>query len=133
MLAEFCVDALQEALTKWGKPEIFNTDQGSQFTSQSFLKPLIDNEIKISMDAKGRALDNIFIELFWRTIKYEHLYLRAYSDGRELQEGLSNYFRFYNQDRKHQSLSYQTPMSWYEKGAEREESTISLPNDTSLN
>ena len=132
LLADFCVDALQEALTKWGKPEIFNTDQGSQFTSQAFLSPLINNEIKISMDGKGRALDNIFIERFWRTIKYEHLYLRAYSDGRELQEGLSNYFQFYNQDRKHQSLGYQTPTSWYEKGVEREKSTISLPNDTSL-
>ncbi len=138
LLADFCrsagaVDALQEALTKWGKPEIFNTDQGSQFTSQVFLSPLINNEIKISMDGKGRALDNIFMERFWRTIKYEHLYLRAYSDGRELQEGLSNYFRFYNQDRKHQSLGYQTPTSWYEKGVEREKSTISLLNNTSLN
>ncbi len=84
LLADFCVDALQEALTKWGKPEIFNTDQGSQFTSHAFLNPLIDGEVKISMDAKGRALDNIFIERFWRTIKYEHIYMRAYADGREL-------------------------------------------------
>jgi len=132
LLADFCVDALQEALTKWGKPEIFNTDQGSQFTSHAFLSPLIDKEIKISMDGKGRALDNIFIERFWRTIKYEHIYLRAYSDGRELQEGLSNYFRFYNQDRKHQSLGYQTPTSWYEKGVERRKSAILTPNGTSL-
>ena len=132
LLADFCVDALQEALTKWGKPEIFNTDQGSQFTSHAFLSPLIDKEIKISMDGKGRALDNIFIERFWRTIKYEHIYLRAYSDGRELQEGLSNYFRFYNQDRKHQSLGYQTPTSWYEKGVERMKSAILTPNGTSL-
>ena len=132
LLADFCIDTLQEALTKWGKPEIFNTDQGSQFTSQAFLSSLIDKEIKISMDGKGRALDNIFIERFWRTIKYEHIYLRAYSDGRELQEGLSNYFRFYNQDRKHQSLGYQTPASWYEKEVEREKSTILLPNNTSL-
>ncbi len=78
LLADFCVDALQEALTKWGKPEIFNTDQGSQFTSQMFLKPLIDNEIKISMDGKGRALDNIFIERFWRTVKYERSAVAAY-------------------------------------------------------
>jgi len=133
LLADFCVDALQEALTKWGKPEIFNTDQGSQFTSHLFLKPLIDNEIKISMDGKGRALDNIFIERFWRTIKYEHLYLRAYADGRELHDGLSDYFRFYNQDRKHQSLGYQTPAVWYTKGVERGKSTILLPKDTSLN
>lgn len=132
LLADFCVDALQEALNKWGKPEIFNTDQGSQFTSQLFLKPLIDNEIKISMDGKGRALDNIFIERFWRTIKYEHIYLRAYADGRELDKGLSAYFRFYNQDRKHQSLGYQTPGEWYIKGLERGKSTILLPDDTSL-
>lgn len=133
LLADFCVDALQEALTKWGKPEIFNTDQGSQFTSHLFINPLIDNNIKISMDSKGRALDNIFIERFWRTIKYEHLYLRAYEDGRELHDGLSNYFRFYNQDRKHQSLGYQTPAAWYTKGVEGEKSAIALMNATSLN
>lgn len=101
LLADFCVNALQEALTKWGKSQIFNTGQGSQFTSHSSLKPLANNEIEISMDSKGRALDNIFIERFWPvrrcgTIKYEPLYLRAYADGRELDEGLSNYFRFYN-------------------------------------
>jgi len=132
LLADFCVEALQEALTNWGKPEIFNTDQGSQFTSHAFLNPLTDNEIRVSMDGKGRALDNIFIERFWRTIKYEHIYLRAYSDGRELQQGLSNYFRFYNQDRKHQSLGYQTPATWYGKGVGREKSAISLLNNTSL-
>lgn len=113
LLADFCVDALEESLSKWGKPEIFNTDQGSQFTSHDFLKPLIGNEIKISMDSKGRALDNIFIERFWRTIKHEHLYLRAYPDGRSLHQGLSAYFQFYNQERKHQSLGYQTPAEWY--------------------
>jgi len=90
------------------------------------------------MDSKGRALDNIFIERFWPvrrcgTVKYEHLYLRAYADGRELHEGLSNYFRFYNQDRKHQSLGYQTPAVWYTEGVERGKSAISLLNDTSLN
>lgn len=118
LLADFCVDALKEALTKWGKPEIFNTDQGCQFTSQVFLNPLIDNKVKISMDGKGRALDNIFIERFWRTVKYEHIYLRAYADGRELHNGLHEYFRFYNQDRKHQSLGYQTPIVCYTKGLE---------------
>ncbi len=104
LLADFCVDALKEALSKWGKPQIFNTDQGSQFTSHDFLTPLISNGIAVSMDSKGRALDNIFIERFWRTIKYEHLYLRAYSDGHSLHQGLTEYFRFYNHDRKHQSL-----------------------------
>ena len=121
LLADFCIDALREALTKWGKPEIFNTDQGSQFTSHSFINPLIDKGVKISMDSKGRALDNIFIERFWRTIKYEHLYLRAYADGRSLQHGLTDYFRFYNQERKHQSLGYQTPSQWYERGKEGKE------------
>jgi putative transposase len=116
LLADFCVDALNEALIKWGKPEIFNTDQGNQFTSQSFLSPLIDNDIRISMDSKSRALDNIFIERFWRTIKYEHIYLRAYRDGQELNKGLTEYFRFYNQERKRQSLVYQTPAAWYEGG-----------------
>lgn len=124
LLADFCVDALEESLTKWGKPEIFNTDQGSQFTSGNFLKPLISNEIKVSMDSKGRALDNIFIERFWRTIKYEHLYLTAYADGRSLHQGLNDYFRFYNQERKHQSLGYQTPAEWYKKGEETEKVQI---------
>lgn len=97
LLAAYCINALEESLSKWGKPEIFNTDQGSQFTSHHFLKILIDNRIKISMDSKGRALDNIFIERFWRMLKHEHLYLTAYQDGRSLHQGLSAYFRFYNQ------------------------------------
>ena len=118
LLADFCIDALEEALLRWGTPRIFNTDQGSQFTSQDFLKPLTSNKIAISMDSKGRALDNIFIERFWRTIKYEHLYLRAYTDGHSLQQGLTEYFHFYNYDRKHQSLGYQTPAAWYERGIE---------------
>ncbi len=116
LLADFCVDALEEALSKWGKPQIFNTDQGSQFTGHDFLKPLIINEIAVSMDSKGRALDNIFIERFWRTIKYEHLYLRAYEDGHHLHQGLSEYMHFYNYGRKHQALGYQTPAMWYEAG-----------------
>jgi len=106
--ADFCIKALEDSLTQWEKPEIFNTDQGSQFTSHNFTKPLLTNGVKISMDSKGRALDNIFIERFWPTIKYEHLYLRSYVDGRSLQEGLTEYFRFYTQQRKHQSLNYQT-------------------------
>lgn len=121
LLADFCVDALQEALSRWGKPQVFNTDQGSQFTSQYFLKPLISNEIVISMDSKGRALDNIFIERFWRTIKYEHIYLRAYPDGHSLHRGLTDYFHFYNHERKHQSLGYQTPAVWYQGGMEGKE------------
>ena len=132
LLAAFCVDALQEALTQWGKPDLFNTDQGSQFTSHDFLHPLVANKIKISMDSKGRALDNIFIERFWRTIKYEHLYLRAYTDGRKLHEGLAGYFRFYNQQRKHQSLDYQTPAEWYGRPV-KGKVPFSPPDSPSLN
>ena len=118
LLADFCIDALEEALFRWGKPQIFNTDQGSQFTSKDSLKPLINNGIAISIDSKGRALDNIFIERFWRTIKYEHIYLRAYADGQSLHQGLTDYFYFYNYERKHQSLGYQTPAVWYQVGIE---------------
>ena len=132
LLADFCVDALQEALTKWGKPAIFNTDQGSQFTSHDFLNPLLANNIRISMDSKGRALDNIFIERFWRTIKYEHIYLRDYGDGRSLHEGLTGYFRFYNQQRKHQLLGYQTPAEWYGPSIERKVQFLP-PTISSLN
>ncbi|GAB4002870.1 hypothetical protein GCM10028807_62280 [Spirosoma daeguense] len=132
LLADFCIDALEESLSKWGKPEIFNTDQGSQFTSQGFLKPLISNEIKISMDSKGRVLDNIFIERFWRTLKYEHLYLKAYQDGRSLHQGLSASFRFYNQERKHQSLGYQTPSEWYERGRGNGKVQLLSPTPSSL-
>jgi putative transposase len=121
LLADFCVDALEEALSRWGKPQIFNTDQGNQFTSYDFLNILINNKIAVSMDSKGRALDNIFIERFWRTIKYEHLYLRAYADGRSLHQGLTEYFHFYNQERKHQSLGYQTPALWYDGRTEGKE------------
>jgi putative transposase len=121
LLVDFCVDALQEALMRWGKPQIFNTDQGSQFTSQDFIKPLINNGIAVSMDSKGRALDNIFIERFWRTIKYEHMYLRAYTDGHSLHQGLTEYFHFYNHKRKHPSLGYQTPALWYEGRIEGKE------------
>ncbi|SFF07635.1 Integrase core domain-containing protein [Spirosoma endophyticum] len=92
---------------------MFNTDQGSQFTSQLFLVPLQERQVAISMDSKGRALDNIFVERFWRTLKYKHVYLRAYSDGLSLLKGLTEYIQFYNYERKHQSLGYQTPAQWY--------------------
>ena len=113
LLVDFCIDALQEALDRWGKPRIFNTDQGSQFTSPRFLAPLKAAEIQISMDSKGRALDNIFVERLWRTVKYEHVYLHAYSDGLTLHRGLTKYFEMYNYQRKHQSLDYQMPAQWY--------------------
>lgn len=113
MSAEWCAQVLQETIDKHGKPEIFNTDQGSQFTSDVFIKVLTDNEIKISMDGKGRALDNIFVERLWRSVKYEHIYLNVYEDGLSLWKGLEGYFRFYNQERPHQSLNYKTPAECY--------------------
>lgn len=121
LLADFCIDALADALKQWGKPHVFNTDQGSQFTSKGFLKPLQDRQIAISMDSKGRALDNIFVERFWRTLKYEHVYLRGYADGLSLWKGLETYFHFYNYQLKHQSLGYQTPSQWYIEGIKGEE------------
>jgi putative transposase len=113
MSAEWCAGVLQETLDKYGAPEIFNTDQGSQFTSDAFIKVLTDNGIRISMDGKGRALDNIFVERLWRSVKYEHIYLNIYEDGLSLWKGLEGYFRFYNRERPHQSLSYKTPAECY--------------------
>lgn len=109
LTTDFCLKALNDALKSGQKPEIFNTDQGSQFTANDFTKTLIEKEILVSMDSKGRALDNIFIERFWRTIKYEHIYINEYKDGKQLLEGLIAYIQFYNNERKHQSLLYLTP------------------------
>ena len=111
----FCIEVLKDALDHHGKPEIFNTDQGSQFTSVEFTDVLKDNQITISMDGKGRALDNIFIERLWRSVKYECIYLNAFENGVQLYHGLDEYFRFYNTERKHQSLDNQTPDSVYKK------------------
>jgi len=105
---DFCIEALDDALTQ-GFPEIFNTDQGVQFTSRKFTKRLTDVDVKISMDGKGRALDNIFIERLWRTVKYENIYLKDYRNGKELYHGLEEYFSFYNTRRPHQSLGYRVP------------------------
>jgi putative transposase len=109
LTTEFCLKALNTALNYNEKPEIFNTDQGCQFTSNDFTKVLLDSGILVSMDGKGRALDNIFIERFWRTIKYEDIYLKEYKDGKELYRGLLEYIQFYNFERKHQSLLNLTP------------------------
>ena len=106
--ADFCVDALREAL-KYGTPEIFNTDQGTQFTSQEFIEELKKRRISISMDGRGRCLDNIFVERLWRTVKYENVYLHNYETILEAREGLKKYFEFYNKKRFHQSLGYSTP------------------------
>ena len=110
--ADFCVEALEEALEK-GKPEIFNTDQGSQFTGEAFTGLLKQHGIRISMDGKGSYNDNLFIERLWRSVKYEEVYLKAYQDGREARIGLGNYFRFYNIERPHQTHGYRTPAEVY--------------------
>lgn len=104
----FCLDALEEALKK-GTPVIFNTDQGSQFTSKDFTQILLDKGIKISMDGKGRVFDNIFIERLWRSVKYENVYLKGYETCKETIDGLGSYFLFYNNQRPHQSLGYKVP------------------------
>jgi putative transposase len=106
--ASFCVTALDWALKK-AKPAIFNSDQGAQFTSQAFTSRLSDQGIAISMDGKGRALDNVFVERLWRTVKYEHVYLTDYLNVGDAIAGLRGYFRFYNRERSHQALGYQTP------------------------
>ncbi len=108
----FCVDALEQALTS-GRPEIFNTDQGVQFTSDTFTAILLAADIRISMDGKGRALDNIFVERLWRTVKYEELYLKRYATVPLLYTGLHDYFYFYNYERPHQSLDHRTPAAVY--------------------
>lgn len=116
--ADFCVAALEEAIHHYGCPEIFNTDQGSQFTSEAFTTVLKNNRIKISMDGRGRFQDNIFIERLWWTVKHHYLYLRAFENGSELRNGLRKWFDFYNQERFHQSLSKLTPDEVYFKEQE---------------
>ena len=109
MDASFCIEALEDAIQRFGPPEIFNTDQGSQFTSDSFTSVLKAHGVKISMDGKGRWVDNVFIERLWRSVKYEEVYLKAYQTMHEARQSLRSYFIFYNQSRFHQTLDYQTP------------------------
>jgi putative transposase len=104
MDTDFCIEALEEAIKRYGRPEIFNTDQGSQFTSKDFTDVLKDNDIKISMDGKGRWIDNVFIERLWRSVKYEEVYLHSYQNMNEGRENLKRYFEFYNTKRRHQTL-----------------------------
>ena len=113
MDAEFCVSALEKAISLWGVPAIFNTDQGSQFTSDAFVDALASRGIRISMDGKNRALDNIFVERLWRTLKYEDIYLKGYETMADLKLGLRRYFEFYNAERFHASLDYATPNEIY--------------------
>lgn len=111
--AAFCVDCLEEALARYGRPEIFNSDQGVQFTCGAFTGVLKREGVKISMDGRGRALDNIFVERLWRTVKHEEIYLKGYADMGTLTVGLTEYFAYYNEERPHQSLGYRTPSVVY--------------------
>ena len=116
----FCLEALKDALTK-GHPDIFNTDQGSQFTSDNFTGVLLENGVQISMDGRGRALDNIFVERLWRSVKYENVYLNNYESAKDAYRGLGEYFAFYNNERPHQSLGYRTPIEVHNmEGGEKE-------------
>ena len=117
MDTSFCVAALEEALGK-GRPEIFNTDQGSQFTSEAFTQTLQEQRVQVSMDGKGRYLDNIFVERLWRSIKYEEVYLKAYQTVAEARTGINTYLEFYNRQRPHQALGYRTPAEVYQHGQE---------------
>jgi putative transposase len=139
--ADFCVDMLKQALMT-AQPEIFNSDQGVQFTSEAFTGMLDDNGVKISMDGRGRAFDNIFVERLWRTVKYEEVYLKEYAVVRDAKDSLRRYFYFYNNDRPHQSLDYKTPSEVYFAGSEKSNHTEptggiqlisrSLPNTKAL-
>jgi putative transposase len=113
--ADFCVDALEEALRRFGRPEIFNTDQGSQFTSTDFTGVLKAQGIRISMDGKGRCMDNIFVERLWRSLKYEDIYLHAYASVPEAKAGIGDWLNFYNEERLHQAHGYRTPRQIYEE------------------
>ena len=113
LTADFCVEALQEAMARFGKPEIFNTDQGAQFTSAEWLKVLDEAGVAVSMDGKGRWIDNVFIERLWRSVKYEEVYLHGYANGTEARTALTRYFSFYNTRRSHQALGYRTPDAVY--------------------
>lgn len=112
MDVSFCLEALQDAFSK-GKPEVSNTDQGSQFTSTSFVEMLLRERVRVSWDGRGRALDNVFIERLWRSLKHEDVYLRGYGQLKEAREGIAKYFDFYNRYRPHQALKYQTPMAMH--------------------
>ena len=133
--ADFCVDALKEALGQ-GQPEMFNTDQGSQFTSLEFTQVLQEHGVKISMDGKGRYNDNIFVERLWRTVKCEEVYLKAYANASEARRELGAYFRYYNDQRPHQALGYRTPAEVFHQvtdvGEERAVQAKKSPIDQTL-
>ena len=130
MDTDFCVTALEAALGK-GRPEVFNTDQGAQFTSDAFTQTLRERGIRVSMDGKGRYLDNIFVERLWRSIKYEEVYLKAYQTVAEARVGINAYLEFYNRRRPHQSLGYRTPAQVYQKGQAEKRVAAQEPGLTS--
>jgi putative transposase len=116
MDVSFCISALEAALARFGKPEIFNTDQGSQFTSATFTGMLAAAGVRISMDGRGRWMDNVFIERLWRSLKYEDIYLKGYADGREARAGIGAWIAFYNSRRPHQALGNRPPMAVWREG-----------------
>ncbi len=130
MDTSFCIEALEDALLH-AKPEIFNTDQGSQFTSDEFTKLLGGAQVAISMDGKGRYLDNIFVERFWRSLKYEEVYLKAYVDINEARESIASWIRFYNFDRPHQALGYDTPWEIYNQDP-GDSTTVASPTSVAV-
>lgn len=127
MDTRFCLEALTEALERFGRPEIFNTDQGSQFTSHAFTSVLEAHDIRISMDGKGAWRDNIFIERFWWSLKYEHVYLHAYDDLRVARQGIGAYIEYYNHERQHSSLDKLTPVQAYERNPPAPAATTTPP------
>jgi putative transposase len=116
MEVEFCIAALEEALARFGRPEIFNSDQGSQFTSPRFTEVLTAAGVRISMDGRGRWMDNVFIERLWRSLKHEDIYLKGYADGREARAGIASWITFYNTHRPHQALANRVPMAVWREG-----------------
>ncbi len=130
--ASFCVAALEDALARFGKPEIFNTDQGSQFTSAAFTGALTAAEIKISMDGRGRWMDNVFVERLWRSLKHEDFYLKGYADGIEAKAGLGQWIEFYNNRRLHQSLGHRAPMAVWREGMAAAKAVDMMDNAAAL-
>ena len=126
----FCMDSLEKAIALYGQPDIFNSDQGSQFTSNCFTDILKNKEIQISMDGKGRCYDNIFIERLWRSLKYELIYIKAFEDGIDLLKEVNEWFRWYNHERPHQSLDYRTPNEVYKEKLEKSDSERQFEQDS---
>ena len=132
MDVSFCLSALEEALAKFGRPEIFNTDQGSQFTSAAFTGALVKAGVAISMDGRGRWMDNVFIERLWRSLKHEDVYLKGYADGREASRGVAEWLTFYNERRLHQALGYRAPMAVWRQAVDGAKAVDMMDNASAL-